>query len=400
VSEELFPSLTPKHTSKPILTLLPRCEACGLYNSCKSPKMPVDGRGEKKILVIGESPGKTEDQQGRPFIGPAGKLLSEALTKFGVDLRRDCWITNSAICHPKDDQLPEEAVEHCRPNVIKAIKELRPEKILLLGSSAVKSVLGWLYKPSPGGVHKWAGFVSPVRSVNAYVMASFHPAAVLRQRDSRVMRLLFDRHLEGLLCPEGRPYDVVLDLEKRVRLVYNQEQACTLIRQMIEHGRSVSFDYETTHKTPYALGAAFLSCALSDGEDSFAFPWTVQVEDSMREFLTGPNPKIGQNVGFEHKWGAVKLGVETKRWVWDCMLNAHALDNRKGITGLKHQAFSVLGYSSYDEHVEPYRTSKGPFERNRLHELPVAELLRYNVYDALFTWEVAQAQTKILRVRL
>lgn len=116
---------------KPAIPLLPQCGACQLYLGCESPKMPVAGKGRKGILVIGEAPGEREDDTGKPFVGKTGKYLQQTLAKFDVDLFRDCWVTNSAICRPKDNILPAQAITHCRPNVVNAIKELKPKTILL-----------------------------------------------------------------------------------------------------------------------------------------------------------------------------------------------------------------------------------------------------------------------------
>src|SRR5207248_1982220 len=71
---------------------LPQCGECGLLKKCHSPKMPVDGEGRRKVLVLGESPGKNEDEQNRPFVGDAGETLRKAFARLDVDLRRDCWI--------------------------------------------------------------------------------------------------------------------------------------------------------------------------------------------------------------------------------------------------------------------------------------------------------------------
>ncbi len=139
------------------LPIAAQCHLCKLDKGCLSPKMGVNGRGERKILIIGEAPGKNEDKRGIPFIGETGRLLYKTLRKFGIKMRRDCWIINSARCRPPKNQLPEKSIDFCRPNVVNDIKELNPEVIILLGGAAVKSVLGWLFKPEAGGITKWAG---------------------------------------------------------------------------------------------------------------------------------------------------------------------------------------------------------------------------------------------------
>src|ERR1700724_1744053 len=86
--------------SKARIPLVAQCGACGLRRHCNSPLMPVSGEGRKGIFVLGEAPGKSEDLRNEPFVGKSGQLLESTLAKFGVDLRRDCFIGNSLICRP------------------------------------------------------------------------------------------------------------------------------------------------------------------------------------------------------------------------------------------------------------------------------------------------------------
>ena len=119
------------------------CYSCGLYKNCITPKMQPTGKGEKKILVIAEAPGKMEDLHGTQLIGQAGQTLRRYLKKYGVDLDRDCWKTNVIICRPANNKTPtSKQINCCRPNLIKTIEELKPEKILLLGSIALQGFSG------------------------------------------------------------------------------------------------------------------------------------------------------------------------------------------------------------------------------------------------------------------
>ena len=133
--------------AKTLLTLAPKCGKCGLYKTCQSPKMPVTGEGRKKLLIIAEAPGAREDQRGIQLCGESGRLLEKTLRKFGVEMRRDCWLTNALSCRPPKNATPtSEQIAHCRPLVVRAIQELNPEKIILLGGPAVKSVYDWRWK--------------------------------------------------------------------------------------------------------------------------------------------------------------------------------------------------------------------------------------------------------------
>ncbi|MBA3352054.1 MAG: hypothetical protein H0U23_06455, partial [Blastocatellia bacterium] len=124
-------------------------------NKCGSPKIPVRGEGKKGILIVGEGPGDVEDSKNKPFAGESERFLKETLQRHGVVLRRDCWTTNSVICSPGFGGVPtSEQVGYCRPNVLKTIRETKPKAILLLGSAAVKSVIGHFWKEDTEGIAK------------------------------------------------------------------------------------------------------------------------------------------------------------------------------------------------------------------------------------------------------
>ena len=89
-----FFNLSTLPDTKAIIPLLPRCGACGLFRGCRSPKMPWSGEGRRKVLLIGEAPGRNEDEQGTQFIGESGQLLERSLKKFGVPQN---WLAKEAL---------------------------------------------------------------------------------------------------------------------------------------------------------------------------------------------------------------------------------------------------------------------------------------------------------------
>jgi len=107
------------------------CGACGLYKGCHSPKMKFHGKGEKKILVIGEAPGKQEDEANEQFIGKAGKRLRHEFKLCDINLNRDCWKTNAIRCRPPANATPDsKQINYCRPALFAEIKKLKPHYVL------------------------------------------------------------------------------------------------------------------------------------------------------------------------------------------------------------------------------------------------------------------------------
>ncbi len=387
---------------------LPQCGKCRLYIGCKSPKMKLAGEGRKKIMVVGEAPGREEDINGKPFVGVSGRELQRALAKCEIDLFKDCWVTNTIACRPTDNDLPEKAITHCQPKVLREIEELKPVVIIVLGTPAVKSIIGHLWKEDTRGIQRWAGFQIPCRQWNAWVSPTFHPSYVLRSLGSSaqifkgdpVPQILFERHLKAAVVKTARPWSNVPDYRKEIEVILDANEAADRIDKYIN---MVAFDYETTTLKPDGPHAEIVCCSVSDGKTSIAYPWSGKAIEATCDLLTDPNiHKIGYNNKFEMRWSQAKLGIKVRGWVWDGMLAAHALDSRSGVSGLKFQSFCLLGQEDYDSQLKPYlkATPEGGNNPNRIRELPIDEVCRYCATDSLCEFRVAQAQAKELGVEL
>jgi DNA polymerase len=130
------------------------------------------GNPHARIMFIGEGPGYHEDQQGLPFVGAAGQLLTKLLGEIGVR-REDVWITNTVRCRPPGnrDPMPDE-IEACRPYTDGTIESVRPRVIVTLGNFATRVVLDRQVS------------ISRVRGQRFQVdgrtvVPTFHPAAIL-----------------------------------------------------------------------------------------------------------------------------------------------------------------------------------------------------------------------------
>lgn len=393
-------------TAKVPLSLLPACGTCGLFRNCQSPKMKVYGQGRRNIMLIGEAPGRVEDEQGKPFRGASGQLAKETLRKFDVDMDRDCWIINAARCRPANNKLPTKAIEHCRPLTIKDVTELKPEVIILLGGSAIKSLIGWVWKEDCGKPSRWDGWRIPCQQLNAWICPTWHPAYLLHKNaygredeGNAVRKLMFERHVGAACELEGRPWDTVPDYKSKVRIVYDPDEAARLIDAMAAGNKPVAFDIETSMVKPEHDDAFIHSASVSDGKLSVAFPWHGAAIEAMKRFVISDVPKIGYNTKFESRWVKRKLGVWVNNWVWDGMLAAHVLDNRPDICGLAFQEFVLLGHSHKDE-MSQWLRSEGSSTVNRIKEAPLDRILLYCGLDSLVEHKVAMKQAKQMGVKL
>jgi uracil-DNA glycosylase family 4 len=362
--------------------------------------MPVTGKGRRKVLVVAEAPGEQEDEEGTQLIGKSGLYLREVLDEIGISLDKDCWKTNAVICRPPKNMVDDVHIESCRPNLNKAIKELNPITIILLGGSPVKSLIGQLWKAgeAPGGIGRWAGWQIPSQQLNAWICPTFHPAYLLRKHDT-ALDLWFKRHLESAFVLEERPWtDGVLDLAKQVECVYEADKAAKILRRMTERGGTVAFDYETNMLKPDHRDAQIVCCSVCwEGKKTIAFPWHGEAIKAMEELLISPIAKIGANIKFEERWTRKEFGHGVRNWVWDGMVTSHVLDYRPLITSVKFQSFVLMGQAGYDMVVGPYLHSDGGgYKKNRIKELDLGTLLVYNGMDSICEYLVAQKQMKAM----
>jgi uracil-DNA glycosylase len=118
------------------------CVRCPLHHS-RTLAVPGEGKATAKVMIIGEAPGKTEDETGRPFVGSAGKFLDHVLAGTGFE-RSDFFITNIVKCRPTANRAPKTSeVETCTSlYLFKQLALINPKLIVLLGGVAVKKMLG------------------------------------------------------------------------------------------------------------------------------------------------------------------------------------------------------------------------------------------------------------------
>jgi uracil-DNA glycosylase family 4 len=379
------------------LPLVAKCGACGLHKKCNTPKMKVSGNGNKRILICGDFPSYSEDFQGKHFVE---SMLEKELSNLGIRMRQDCWLTNAAICYPHKKTLPEKVVEFCRPNLIQTIKELNPVNIILLGKVAVKSLISWLWKENVDSGARWFGTQIPCQRLNAWICPVWHPSFIsetgygVSQRDNEVRKLIFKQHLASAVELTERPWKKVPDYRSQVEVILNDKEAAKAICHFIRSEVPVAIDYETNMLKPDHGSARIVSCSLSDGKRTIAYPFYGEAISGTQVFLKLDIPKIAANAKFEERWTRKTFGHGINKWDFDTMLAAHLLDNKPGVCGLKFQAFVKLGQESYNDHIEPYLKADGSNEENRIKEIAIKELLIYNGLDSLLEWKLAKIQKR------
>ena len=174
------------------------CKACPLW---KTGTQTVFGEGERtaKVMFVGEQPGNDEDLQGKPFVGPAGKLLDQALEEAGIN-RDEVYVTNM-VKHFKWEPKGKRRIHKkpnareiaaCRPWLEAELEVVKPEVLVCLGATAAQGLLGHDFRVSQQRGELIESELAP------HVMATVHPSSILRAPDDETRRAERKRFVEDL----------------------------------------------------------------------------------------------------------------------------------------------------------------------------------------------------------
>jgi len=174
-----LPALEPSQDSLlNILADIGDCTRCRLHEG-RNKLVFGTGNEEAKLVFVGEGPGADEDQQGLPFVGRAGQLLTQMIEgtagKEGIPIKRpDVYICNVVKCRPPENRTPQpDEMEICGQFLYRQLQAIRPKAICALGSTAAKALLGTKQGVMAlrGKWHKWRDIP---------VMVTYHPSYLLR----------------------------------------------------------------------------------------------------------------------------------------------------------------------------------------------------------------------------
>jgi uracil-DNA glycosylase family protein len=174
------------------------CKACPLWER-GTQTVFGEGRASAEVMLVGEQPGDQEDQAGRPFVGPAGRLLDRALEEAGID--RDAAYVTNAVKHFKWEPKGKRRIHAkpawselvaCRPWLEAELAVVRPRVLVCLGASAAQSLLGKEFRLTQ---HRSEWVDSDLAE---FVTATIHPSAILRQRGEENREAELERFVADL----------------------------------------------------------------------------------------------------------------------------------------------------------------------------------------------------------
>jgi len=197
-TESAAPLVPPRPTLQKLQQAARDCRACPLW---KTGTQTVFGEGSRTatVVFVGEQPGNDEDLAGRPFVGPAGKLLDKALVEAGID-RSEVYVTNT-VKHFKWEPKGKRRIHKkpngreiaaCRPWLEAELAVLQPKVLVCLGATAAQALLGKDFRVSQ---RRGELVSSPLA---AKVIATVHPSSILRAPDDDSRRTEMQRFVEDL----------------------------------------------------------------------------------------------------------------------------------------------------------------------------------------------------------
>jgi len=373
----------------------------------------MDGEGAEHpdILFVGEAPGGEEDEEGYPFCGKAGKIMRESIEDIGIDIQK-CRFTNVVRCRPPDNDLKKfpKAIDHCRPHILREIRSCRPKIVVLVGNSALQSIL------NKRGILKLHNEVIDAGWVKYVCM--FHPAYLLRNDLPSTHRQFKEALKTVKFLATGKMAE---QKSKRKHTIILDKKMAYEFRDMLVKQEYLATDIEASTLSPFArkkqpmvgvVGFAWSS------HDACAFPVRVReglkncslsldlsleiikdiYEQKSVKFLTWHGKyDFGYPMVLYDIWMGGKLAKLTS--YFDGMLGSYALDERGGFHGLKDWALQV-GMGGYDLKVKQYQRDHketNPEYGGDMLLIPADILYPYNMDDCICTWRACFKQFKLLK---
>jgi uracil-DNA glycosylase family 4 len=383
----------------------PRCNRCGLFQHCSSPKLEKHGNGRKEILIVFDRIDVDMDDYGTYFYGKRFTALKKILDEFQIDIIQDCWTTSVLACFSSDRPTPKE-IEFCFPKLNSTINKLKPKLILLIGIDAVHAVVSQDFPNISAGnrekekpINRWRGLTIPSERYNTWMVPIYNLEPLTE--DEYVYPgydVLFRNDAGRALSLLHEPLPLV-DYKNRVQVLHTSTEIERVLNRIKRRKPEyLALDFETNMLNPFSKDAEVYSASVCYSEDkAYSFPMLPGIASDFLSLVSDPEIKlIAHNAKMEDKWLRVHYLMNNIPWYWDTMDSAHIIDNRSGITGLKMQAFVNFGIPDYSQDVKQYLESPNPNTPNRIREANPSKILVYGGYDSLITYLLYKQQKKIM----
>jgi len=394
------------------------CLYCKLRSRCKHPEFKVIGKGKKNILLVFPSPSKRMDASGEIRGSEQYILVKKQLRKYDIDIHKDCHITFAFRCYDVENnkKKTESYMLNCRSKLNTLIYELAPRVIVAFGTMAFKSLVYDRVKKSRldvGIIDKWRGQAIPDQELKAWVIPMWEPKFIIKENKNPMNYKKFFS-IDFFNIKKHWDIKVPNYTDNKEVIIIKKERSILNLFKDIKHihvkkkNFLLVFDYETTGLSPYKKGHKIVSMSLCfNKKETYSFMMPKEGGKALEKWkymLSGiAYFKGAHNYSFESMWTKHLLGVNINNFFWDSMINAHILDNRKGITGLKYQTYANFGQLGWDSVVDPFLKSKNKKDShsfNRIEECDEDTLLYYGGLDSYYQYMLSMKQIELMNIRL
>jgi uracil-DNA glycosylase family 4 len=359
----------------------PHCTMCKLHKTAEYVCLIGRGPTPCDVMIVGEAPGKREDDNGEAFVGPSGKVLDNLLKGIGLS-RSECYISNAVHCRPLNNKTPtKREIEICRHYLDQEIKMVKPKYIVTLGNTPLLSLTG------EGRVKKRRG--KPFELNGVVMMPMLHPATMLYDPANEYYLKRDFEKLREVLEFGGIPYErnvdyVVVDSWRKV------DDLCEALLG------TVSSDCETSGLYPWKAGSHIVSVGFGTRTKQWIIPikaqawkspWTMDDLEIIFDRITEKLEDcyvVGHNWKFDRLWLRKHMGIDIKA-NFDTML-AHYMINENDRHGLDHLASFYFGAPDWDVPLELKQGLKGKFDDHCLYlaqDLYFTRKLRFRLQKEL-----------------
>lgn len=343
-------------------------------------------------MIVGEAPGKTEIKQGKPFVGPSGRLLWGSLQTFGIT-RAECSVTNSLCCYipaklyDKKTSYIKEPAAACRPRLLDEVRRAQPKVILALGNVAMQSLLNDFSLK----ITQERGRVATFDDGNGFstkLVATLHPAAILRNvHDYRKFRrdLAYVSHL----AKGGEPKSPG---ETKYEVVWTPPDVWPAIEKIraaaYQNGGIVAADIETNSLDP--LDGRILALGVAYDKNKVVI-FRGHLLGLIHPLLSDERLKwVWHNGKFDTKF--LQRNGLPGRVDHDTMLLHFTTDEEKGTHDLKQLATYLLGASDYSTKFKKFLPEKGM----TFADAPSDALHEYLSKDCDYTYQAFQLLSSVV----
>ena len=367
---------------------LAKCGECPLF--------PYDfalGQGPEQsdLVFVGEAPGKTEIETGKPFTGLSGELISKTIQLHGQDFY-SYHITNACLCRPPDNaDPPPEAIDACQDRLIYEIRGRKPKVIVLMGNHAIKAVMG----KEMDGVMSLRG--TPIWSddFDCWIYPLIHPAAILytpqlfNQFERDIAKLF--RVVNWKRGKQIGPPPTQVDVAQSVSEAFEYLFLLAYKTRPVE----ISWDLETEGLDPHRGWILCLQLSHKPGH-AYVIPDHILYTDienripnrtvvnALKFVLMNPNISVlGQNLKFDVSWAEEHLGILVKIG-FDTILANHQGNSTPGLQSIESIADRLLDCEPWSAHLAKSLPSK----KANYSKAPRDILYKYGGRDTDITLQV------------